>query len=398
MTIHNIPLTRSAAALLAAGQHLRRKDGGGADEVFEQLSHKFGEHAATVVKKLGEADVKMAEFAEQVAEMEQRFARGGGGFQPTRPETWGEQFTKHKGLASFREEHSRPGRFRVEMKTTLTNDPASGGSLGVPARDQVIMMPRRRMAVRDLLPVVSVSSNAVEYPAQTGRTNNAAPVAEGAVKPESALAFELRTLPTQVIAHWLPASRQVLEDVPQLRDIIDGELRYGLAFVEEGQILYGDGSGSNLDGLVPNSTAFAAPFTIASATMIDTVGLAILQNALADFPADGIVMHPSDWMRIRLLKDADGKYILGDPQAVITPALFGLPVVATQAMAVDKFLVGNFQAAATLYDRWAARVEVSTEHADFFVRNLVAILAEERIGLAVKQPLALTYGDFANVA
>lgn len=350
------------------------------------------------MKKLGEADVKMAEFAEQVAEMEQRFARGGGGFQPTRPETWGEQFTKHKGLASFREEHSRPGRFRVEMKTTLTNDPASGGSLGVPARDQVIMMPRRRMAVRDLLPVVSVSSNAVEYPAQTGRTNNAAPVAEGAVKPESALAFELRTLPTQVIAHWLPASRQVLEDVPQLRDIIDGELRYGLAFVEEGQILYGDGSGSNLDGLVPNSTAFAAPFTIASATMIDTVGLAILQNALADFPADGIVMHPSDWMRIRLLKDADGKYILGDPQAVITPALFGLPVVATQAMAVDKFLVGNFQAAATLYDRWAARVEVSTEHADFFVRNLVAILAEERIGLAVKQPLALTYGDFANVA
>lgn len=82
--------------------------------------------------------------------------------------------------------------------------------------------------------------------------------------------------------------------------------------------------------------------------MIDTVGLAILQNALADFPADGIVMHPSDWMRIRLLKDADGKYILGDPQAVITPALFGLPVVATQAMAADKFLVGNFQAAATL--------------------------------------------------
>lgn len=108
-------------------------------------------------------------------------------------------------------------------------------------------------------------SNAVEYPAQTGRTNNAATVAEGTVKPESGLAFELRTLPTQVIAHWIPASRQVLEDSPQLRDIIDGELRYGLAYVEEGQLLYGDGSGSNLDGMVPNATAFAAPFTISSA-------------------------------------------------------------------------------------------------------------------------------------
>ena len=73
--------------------------------------------------------------------------------------------------------------------------------------------------------------------------------------------------------------------------------------------------------------------------------------------------------------------------------LFGLPIVATQAMAVDKFLVGNFAAAATLYDRWTPRVEVSTEHSDFFVKNPVAaILAEVRIGLAVRRPAALTYG------
>ncbi|WP_366929200.1 phage major capsid protein [Mesorhizobium sp.] len=253
-------------------------------------------------------------------------------------------------------------------------------------------------SVEEFFPTAHGKIEAHRRPAQTGRTNNAATVAEGATKPESALAFVLRTLPTQVIAHWIPASRQVLDDVPQLRDIIDGELRYGLALAEEAQLLNGDGTGSNLNGLVTNATAFAAPFTIADPTMLDTIGLAILQNALADFPADGIVMHPSDWMRLRLLKDGDGRYIWGDPQAVVQPALFGLPVVPTQAMAVDKFLVGSYQQAGTLYDRWAARVEVSTEHADFFVRNLVAILAEERIGLAVKQPTALTYGDFGNVA
>lgn len=73
-------------------------------------------------------------------------------------------------------------------------------------------------------------------------------------------------------------------------------------------------------------------------------------------------------------------------------------MVATPAVTIDKFLVGSFQAAATLYDRWAPRVEVSTEHADFFVRNFVAVLAEERIGMAVKQAKALTYGDFGLVA
>jgi len=108
-------------------------------------------------------------------------------------------------------------------------------------------------------------------------------------------------------------------------------------------------------------------------------------------------MHPSDWMRVRLLKNADGEYLLGDPGAPVPPVLFGLPVVATTSMTVDKFLVGDFDRAATLYDRWTPRVEVSTEHADFFTRNLVAILAEQRLALATKQPAALTFGDFGNV-
>ena len=167
---------------------------------------------------------------------------------------------------------------------------------------------------------------------------------------------------------------------------------------EEAQLLSGDGTGTNLSGLIPNATAFSDPLTLSTPTAIDMIGAAILQCALADFPADGIMIHPSDWMRMRLMKDADDKYILGDPQTNVTPALFGLPIVATQAMAVDTFLVGSFRAAATLYDRWAARVEVSTEHADYFTRNLVAILAEERLGLAVKQPAALIHGDFGNVA
>ena len=98
------------------------------------------------------------------------------------------------------------------------------------------------------------------------------------------------------------------------------------------------------------------------------------------------------------MKNTQGDYLLGAPGANVEPRLFGLPVVLTTAMLVDKFLVGNFRAAATIYDRWTARVEVATEHADFFVRNLVAILAEERLALAIKRPAALVYGDFGNVA
>lgn len=395
MTYHDKHLTRSAAALLAAGKHLQKKDGG---DPFELLAKRFGDHSTETLKRIGETDQRIAGVVEQMAEIEQKLARGGGGGQPAAPSTWGEQFVKAEGLKSFAEEHSRPSRFRLAMKTTITTGAASGGSLDVPTRDTTVMMPQRRLAVRDLLPIVQVSSNSIEYPKQTTRTNAADVVVEGALKPESALAFELQTVSTQVIAHWIPASRQILEDAPQLRGIIDGELRYGLALTEEDQLLHGDNTGANLHGLVPQATAYVAPFTPASETMLDKIGLAILQAALADFPPDGIVVHPSDWMRMRLLKDADGNYILGDPQRPVQPSLFGLPVVTTQAIDVDKFLVGSFEAAATLYDRWDVRIEVSTEHSDYFVRNLVAILSEERIGLAVKQAGALIYGDFGNVA
>jgi HK97 family phage major capsid protein len=376
---------------------------------IQALAERFGENHDAVMQALtkvaGKADEalgKTAGVTADLASLYQRLARAGGdGGVPIEQKSWGEQFVEADGLKEFSADTSRPRRFRLDVKTTITTGSSSGGPLTPPDRDMVNVMPKRRLTVRNLLNTISVNGNSVEYPRQTTRTNAAlssGPTAEGSAKPESAYAFELVSIPLRVIAHWVPASRQVIEDSPQLRDIINSELLYGLGMAEEGELLSGDGTGVHLLGLIPQATAYSAPFTITSPTSLDILGLAMLQSALADFPPDGIVIHPSDWARIRMTKNDVGDYLLGAPGADVTPRLFGLPVVATAAMAVDKFLVGNFAAAATLYDRWSPRIEVSTEHSDFFVKNLVAILAEERIGLAVKRPLALTYGDFGLVA
>lgn len=355
-----------------------------------------------IKSRLDTSDSRTAEALARLDELEQKAARrapdGMGGYG-METKSWGAQFAEAEGLKAFADERSRPSRFRMEVKTTMTSGATSGGPLGGQAfRDGVNIMPQRRLRVRDLLPVVQISTGSVEYPKQTLRTNAAAMVAEGDSKPESAYGFTMETVSPKVIAHWVPAARQILDDAPQLRGIIDTELLYGLALKEDSQLLFGDGTGENLDGLVPNATPYAAPIEGSEDNMLDTIALAILQNALADEPADGIVLHPSDWMRMRLLKDADGKYLLGDPGATVAPVLFGLPVVETKSMTVDKFLVGNFQRAARLYDRWQPMVMVSTEHSDFFTRNLVAILCEQRLAQAIKNPLALTYGDFGNVA
>lgn len=369
---------------------------------------------ATLTKALEERDTAMAarmkgieEKAEKsvnlveatMLELEQKMARGnwdGGG--TGREETWGEQFVREADLSTFRDNLTRRKQSEgLLMKTTLTLGGTSAGPLTRPFRDQTVRLPQRPLMVRDLIPSIPISTGAVEYPRQTSRPNAPAMVAEGALKPEAAMAFEMKTTAAKVIAHWIPASRQVLDDAPQLSGLIDTELRYGLAIKEDSQLLAGDGTGENLLGLIPQATAYAAPFTVTGATIIDQIGLAILQAALTDFPPDGIVMHPTDWMRVRLTKDAGGNYIFGNPATSSNALLWGLPVVATTSMQVDKFLVGSFEAAATIYDRWLPRVEISTEHADYFIRNLVAILAEERLALAVKNPNALIYGDFGFV-
>jgi HK97 family phage major capsid protein len=225
-------------------------------------------------------------------------------------------------------------------------------------------------------------------------------VAEGARKPESDIRLELVSTTAKVIAHTAKASRQILDDAAQLRSYIDGRLRYGLAFKEEQQLLNGDGTGQNLLGIVPQATAYAAPGGIVatSPTVIDQLRFAMLQAALAEYPATGMVLNPIDWTRIETTKDTQGRYIIGNPQGTMTPTLWGIPVVATQAMTIDKFLVGAFMLGAQVFDRWQARVEIATENEDDFVKNLVTMLCEERLALAVYRPQAFVFGDLGFVA
>ncbi len=364
----------------------------------DAIEKQFSALSADVQKALEETGFLKA-VTQDIGQKLARADSAARSFSSSSGESWGAQFIEADGLKAFAENSSHPGRFRVEVKT-ITSAPASGGALGGQAyRDDVAAIPQRKLHVRSLLPTIEISTGSVEYPKQTTRTNAAAPVAEDTLKPQSDYQFVMEIETAKTIAHWILASRQILDDSVQLRDTIDSELRYGLALAEDGEILNGTGTGEHLDGLIKNATAYAAPIDPAGTeTMLDQVALAMLQTSLADFEANGIVLHPSDWMLMRLLKNTQGEYLLGDPGANVPQVLFGAPVVTTVSMAQDKFLVGDFLRAATLYDRLKPRVEVSTEDSDNFRKNLVTILAEERIALAVKQGKALTYGDFGNVA
>lgn len=334
---------------------------------------------------------------EQLAALEQKVAEAGG--EPgEEAKSIGEMFVADEKVKSWLDSSPTRGAMDLRIKTTLTSlTTDAGGSVGDAIQNTrlpgILPLPQRRMTVRDLLSPGRMDGNTLEYVKETGFTNNAGMVAEGASKPESDIKLDLVTTSAKVIAHWMKASKQVLSDIAQLRSIIDQRLLYGLAYKEEGQLLNGDGTGQNLLGIIPQATAYSAPATIADINIIDVLRLAMLQAALAEYPATGHVMHPTDWATIETLKDGEGRYIIGQPQGQLAPTLWRLPVVETQAITVRKFLTGAFKLGAQVFDRWDARVETGFVNDDF-IKNLITILGEERLALAVYRPEAFIYGDF----
>ncbi|MFB9222695.1 phage major capsid protein [Paracoccus cavernae] len=362
---------------------------------------KSGEKLSEQLKADADAAmIKMNELSGQVVEIAQKMARAPLG-ENAAETSLGQQFIDSEGFKGWADGRPRQGKSDLAIKATITTATTdAAGSVGAATERTRLPgiqgLPQRRLVVRDLITQGRIDQAALEYIREKGFTNNAAPVAEGAKKPESDIQLELISTSAKVMAHWMKVSKQALSDVSQLRSHIDNRLLFGLALKEDGQLLHGDGTGQNLHGIVPQATAYAVPAGIDTAglTVIDTLRIAALQAVLAELPATGHVLNPIDWAAIELVKDDVGRHIIGQPQGNASASLWRLPVVETVAIAQGKFLTGAFQMGAEVFDLWDSRVEVGFENDDF-TKNLVTILAEERIALAVYRPEAFVYGDLA---
>lgn len=358
--------------------------------------------AAGAKQAADEAITAVNEAKARLDEMEQKMARvgeGDGGKQ--KEKSLGQFVTDQDNVKNWL---ANPrGRVSVETKAIIsavtTDTDGAAGDLIMPDRLPGIVQPYlRKLTVRDLLAPGRTNSNAIQYVKETGFTNASATVSEttGPTKPQSDIKFDIVTGNVTTIAHWVLATRQILDDVPMLQSYINGRLIWGLKYVEDNQLLNGAGTGTDLNGIYTQATASTANLAVvATPTKIDVIRAAMLQAALANVPPSGIVLHPTDWFGIETTKDTAGAYLIGNPQDRATPRLWGLPVVESQAMTSGKFLVGAFRDAAQIFDRMDARVEISNEDSDNFRKNLVTILAEERLALAVYNTTAFVKGDFA---
>ncbi|MFB7798940.1 phage major capsid protein [Isoptericola sp. NPDC056134] len=317
-------------------------------------------------------------------------------------------------LASFPDgripEKSRVQSQPIGLKSLFVGgtDTSAGAFVVAEQTGIVEMLGRRTLTLRDVISVRRTGSDTVEYVAQTSHTNAAAPVAEatssasptapgtagalvlptgGGYKPEGAWAFERRTATVKTIAEWVPATKRALADVAALEGLIRDELVADLKETEETQMFTGSGSGENLTGILETSGTQTQAF---STDIFQTVRKAITKaRTVGRVIPNAVALAPADVEKVDLMREdgATGKYFGNGPFSMGPRTLWGLPIVETEALTAGTGLVGDFKKA-VLWDREQASVTMTDSHADFFIRNLVAILAEERVAFAVTRPSA----------
>lgn len=286
------------------------------------------------------------------------------------------------------------------------------GNLWDPERIATVDATWPTLSLRNVITVGTTSSDAVQYArilrAGVGSVNAARGVAEatteapGAItttgtspgpytttqaagsgtKPQSSLQFEKVTAPVVTIAHWVPATKKALSDAGQLRTLIDNFLRAGLEQEIERQVLAGNSAtAEEVDGLLNTDGIQVQAF--------DTNVLVTIRKALTKVRRFGrpnaVLVSPGTAERIDLLRTSTGAYLGGGAFGPANPNVWRTPLVEVQGLADSTVLVGDFSTA-VLWDREEASITATDSHADFFVRNLVAILAEARAAFGVLDP------------
>ncbi|MCT6871852.1 MAG: phage major capsid protein [Bartonella sp.] len=395
--------TKSAADL---GRELKEQFDKKLNEVKETAERALSRHKEELTQsqkeKADEQLIELNKLKAQITELEQKSAQ----IRPIdlQKKTLGQEFvdceefiTGHKIMGS---KSTINMYIKADITTANTGNAGDAGAAIAPNRLPGIQeLPKQRLTIRNLIAPGHTELPTVSYTVETGFTNNAGVVAEGKLKPQSDITLANKTVNTQVIAHWTRATKQILSDAPQVQSLINSRLIYGLQLKEEYQLLHGDGTGDNLHGIIPQASAFNPPAGLTTPTPttgIDIIRIAMLQAALAEYPATAHVLNPIDWAGIELLKDSEGRYLIGNPQGTLTPTLWGLPVITTQSIAYGKFLTGAFNMGAQVFDQWDSRIEASFQ-GDDFTTNRITFLAEERLALAVYRPEAFVYGSMNPV-
>lgn len=365
-------------------------------QILEAIKAKADlETVQTMQKQLDALDVKLAE-KHAASNIEESFV------DTLKKNEEVSAFLRRKAGTVVIEVSAKHTHHLLARKTLITSPDVGLTTPGVLQNDRtpgIVAEARQQLTIRNVLTARPTTMQRIDFVKVNSPMTQASPQqGEGHTKKENAVTFTTDKADVQTIATWIPASRQVLDDFTELANFLETGLAYYVDLAEELQLLSGSGAGVDLKGLTTQATPFNTGLLSGSWTRIDVIGRVIQQITSAkEIQPTFIVLNPVDWWSIRLTKDSQGRYILGDPMGPVTQQqLFGLTPVVTTSIPSGTFLVGSGSpAAAQIRDRMGMQIEISTQHEDYFARNLVAVRAEKRLALVTYRPASFITGTFS---
>lgn len=354
----------------------------------------LGKVSADTKAAIDTIGIEQRTLADRLLQLEQKGSAQGD--QTPTNESLGAQFVKNPEYAAFQTKTGR-GSVGLEIKNTVTN--AIGNTFSE-RRPGIVEGAFRVFTVEQLLTSIPTSVNAIDWIRENVFTNAAAEAVEGLQIAQSSITFTPGTMPVSNVAHFLKITRQLSQDNAALSAYINRRMVYGVNLRVENQLVSGNAVSPNLSGLTLAGNFTAHGYTAAALTALglsptnrfDLIGKMIGDAALADYPADAVLLNTGDWWTMRLTKDSQGRYLLGDPGSTVAPVLFGVPVVASNALVAGSVWCGSLSQAATLHNREGVVLDLSDSDENNFQLGLVSIRAMRRLALTVEKPAAARYG------
>jgi HK97 family phage major capsid protein len=300
-------------------------------------------------------------------------------------------------IDSLRNGNNRSASFEVKADMTIGAD-FTGDVIPADRVPGYKFDPTRSVHVRQLIPTGSTDSDVVRYVKESGYTDGGAAKAEGATLGQSDFDMTATDANVRKIGTYFRISEEMLADTPQLTSYLSARAPEKLLSVEDDQILNGNGTAPNLSGIITDAADFAAggfALAIESANEFDVLTVALNQLALANYSADYIMINPTDFHKILLLKSSQNEYLVKDWNQGLQPRINGVPVILSTAVTSDKYLVGNFGMGTQLWIRDNVGVEFSRFDSTNFRDGFVTVRVQERVALTNYLPNAFVNGDFS---
>ena len=290
-----------------------------------------------------------------------------------------------------------------EIKADMTTGADFSGEV-IPA-DRVpgyFFDPNRPQNMRQIIPNGSTQSDVVRFVKESGYSNGAAAAAEGSTLGQTDFDMTASSVNVEKIGTYLRISDEMLNDTPQLTSYISNRVPAKLLEVEDDQILGGNGVAPNLLGLYNSGTNFDTSASgafyqaVNNANEFDVLVAAINQLALSNYKPNFILMNPTDFHKILLLKDSQSRYLKDQVYQGLQPSFMGVPVIMNNEVNQDSYLVGDFASSCQLWIRENLSVSFHREDGTNIRDGFVTVRCQERLALATYTPLGIIDGLFST--